>query len=112
MFLGSFYDREQVEESISSFIGTESPRVLHFDLDLPDSSLTCIVIRRYRRILKKVEDVVPAIDESVLKYSELFCYMFEVHRKKLVKFFQPQLFIYGLPAGSCSNHGQPDVTDL
>ena len=69
MFLSGLYDGEQIEECICPSIGTEGARVLHLNLDLSDSPFTCIIIGRYRRVLEEVEDVVPALDESILSYA-------------------------------------------
>ena len=91
MFLSGLYDGEQVKKGICSFVGTESARVLHFDLDLSDSPFTCIIIRRYRRILKEVEDIVPALDETFLELSELLSHVFKVFRQQPIKPYQPRL---------------------
>ena len=60
------YDVEQFEKGICPSIRTESSGVLQFDLYLSDSPFTCVIIGRYRWILEEVEDVVPALDESIL----------------------------------------------
>ena len=85
MLLGSFHNGKQVEESICSFIGPEGARVLHFDLDLSDASFTCIVVGRYRRVFKKVEYVVSALDETFPELSELFFHVLEILGKQRIQ---------------------------
>ena len=86
-------ESRSVKKGICSFVGTESARVLHFDLDLSDSPFTCIIIRRYRRILKEVEDIVPALDETFLELSELLSHVFKVFRQQPIKPYQPRLLV-------------------
>ena len=65
-------------ECIGAGVGTEASRYFLLDLEFSDSALRAVVVRRYGRILKKVEDVVPAFYDSPFQFIELFSQIVEV----------------------------------
>lgn len=60
------------EEGISAGVRTEATGYFLFDLEFAYSPLGAVVVRWYCRILKEVEDIVPAyVNKSLLIFTKL-----------------------------------------
>ena len=62
-------------EGISAGVRTEATGYFLFDLEFAYSPLGAVVVRWYCRILKEVEDIVPASDDSPFQFVELFAHL-------------------------------------
>ncbi len=79
-------------EGIGAGVGAETSRDFLLDLEFSDSSLRAVVVRRYGRILKEVEDVVPAFYDSPFQLIELFSQIVKITFEQVIKSDEPALF--------------------
>lgn len=61
----------KLHESIGTKIGPEASGVLEFDFEFSDAAFGSVVVGRYCRVSKKVEDVVATFEQTVFERYEL-----------------------------------------
>lgn len=94
MFFGSLNYGPYLKERIRSPVRPEGAGVFHLDLDISYSPLAPIIVRRYERILKEVEQMVPAFDQPVSHSSEVLFRFVGPFFYQPVKPFEPWLLVY------------------
>ena len=72
-------------EGIGTCVGTEATGYFLFDLEFADPAFRGIIVRGYGRVLQKVEDVIPAFDQSPFQLVELFSQIVKILFEQLVK---------------------------
>lgn len=71
MFFRCLNYRMQIHESIGTKVGPEASGVLEFDFEFSDAAFGSVVVRRYCRVSKEVEDVVATFEQAVFERYEL-----------------------------------------
>lgn len=61
----------QIHESIGTKVGPEASGVLEFDFEFSDAAFGSVVVGRYCRVSKEVEDVVATFEQAVFERCEL-----------------------------------------
>ena len=82
----------QCVEGIGSSVRTEATGYFLFDLEFAYSPLGAVVVRRYCRVFKEVEDVVPTFYYSPFQLVELFSQIVEILFEQVIKPDEPTLF--------------------
>ncbi len=83
----------EIHKGIGSEVRPEASGVFEFDFQLPYSAFGCIVVRRYGGISQKVEDVVPAFQQTVSESGELFVQLRQILVNESVQTLQPRLCV-------------------
>lgn len=85
----------QIHESIGTKVGPEASGVLEFDFEFSDAAFGSVVVGRYCRVSKEVEDVVATFEQAVFERCELPVQFGQFFVNKLVQPVKPRLCVDG-----------------
>ena len=95
MFFSCLNDRMQIHESIGTKVGPKASGVLEFNFEFSDAAFGSVVVGRYCRVSKKVEDVVATFEQAVFERCELLVQFRQVLVNKFVQPVKPRLCVNG-----------------
>lgn len=91
VFLCCLDDWVEIHKGLCSEVRPEATWVFELDFQFPYPAFGCIVVRRYRRISQKVEDVIPAFEQTIPERGELFVQIRQILVNKFVQTVKPRL---------------------